>query len=95
MMREGFIRNNADDKLNWIKYLDIYLENINERKHYTTKERPNDVWRKGSTENKENDNEISGQVRDRIKDYVKREVDNNKSPLFKKGDKSINVKFVF
>ena len=87
MMREGFIRNNADDKLNWIKYLDIYLENKNERKHYTTKERPNDVWRKGSTENKENDNEISGQVRDRIKDYVKREVDKNKSQLFKKGDK--------
>lgn len=87
MMREGFIRNNSDDKLNWRKYLDIYLQNKNERKHYTTKEKPNDVWRRGSTDNKENDNEISQQVRERIKSYVKREVDKNKSQIFKKGDK--------
>jgi hypothetical protein len=67
--------------------LDIYLQNKNERKHYTTKEKPNDVWRRGSTDNKENDNEISQQVRERIKSYVKREVDKNKSQIFKKGDK--------
>ena len=87
MMREGFIRNNAEDKLNWRNYLHIYLQNKNERKHSTTKEPPNNVWREGSTENKENDNEISQQVRERIKEKIKRDVAKNKSELFKKGDK--------
>ena len=87
LMRENFIRNNADDKLNWRKFLPVLLENKNERKHTTTKEKPNDVWREGSTINKDNDNEISKNVREKIKNYVKREVAKNKSSEFKKGDK--------
>ena len=87
LMRENFIRNNKDDKLNWRKYLPQLLENKNERKHTTTKEKPNDVWREGSTINKDNDNEISENVRERIKNYVKKEVAKNKSELLRAGDK--------
>ena len=87
LMRENFIRNNNEDKLNWRKYLPQLLENKNERKHTTTKVKPNDVWREGSTINKDNDNEISEQVRERIKNYVKKEVAKNKSEILKAGDK--------
>jgi len=87
LMRENFIRNNNEDKLNWRKYLPQLLENKNERKHTTTKVKPNDVWREGSTINKDNDNEISEQVRERIKNYVKKEVAKNKSEILRAGDK--------
>ena len=86
-MRENFIRNNAEDKLNWRKFLPVLLENKNERKHTTTKEKPNDIWLEGSTINKENENEKAKQVKERIKNYVKREVAKNKSEILNKGDK--------
>jgi hypothetical protein len=63
------------------------LQNKNERKHTTTREKPNDIWQEGSTINKENENEKSKDVKERIKNYVKREVAKNKSEILKKGDK--------
>ena len=86
MMREGFIRY-KDEGLNWRNHLDEYLENKNLRKHTTTKEPPNNVWREGSTINKENDNDVSREVRQRIKDNIKRQVAKNKSEILHKGDK--------
>jgi hypothetical protein len=44
MMREGFIRNN---NLDWIHYLDDYIENRNNTKHSTTKHTPAQVWEPG------------------------------------------------
>lgn len=44
MMRENFIRTNS---LNWIDYLDDFIENRNNSKHSTTKQTPNQVWTAG------------------------------------------------
>ena len=44
MMRENFIRTNS---LNWIDYLDEFVENRNNSKHTTTKQTPNQVWTPG------------------------------------------------
>ena len=44
MMRENFIRTNS---LNWIDYLDTFIENRNNSKHSTTKQTPNQVWTAG------------------------------------------------
>lgn len=44
MIREGFIRNN---NLDWIHYLDDYIENRNNTKHSTTKHTPAQVWEPG------------------------------------------------
>ena len=64
MIREGFIRNN---NLNWVNYLPLYIQNRNNSKHSTTKQTPNEIWTAGTG------NRLVNKMTDQEKDQIREE----------------------
>lgn len=82
MIREGFIKYNT---LNWIDYLDDFVDNKNNTKHSVTKHQPNEIWREGIDKDINDDDDLID-AHNKLTTKAKRDVSNNEIKEFELDD---------
>jgi hypothetical protein len=83
MINEGFIRYNT---LNWFSHLQEYVNNRNDTKHTVTKKKPQDIWITGRDRTDFKDDENIIEVKERLEDKAKNDINRIKVATFEVGD---------
>jgi transposase InsO family protein len=92
VIRQNFVRTNS---LNWVDHLPLILENLNNKKHGTTKSAPNKLWTKGknkvrkvrtSNSLRQNTHQLQYQVLEKTKERAEKQIEALKHQTFEVND---------
>ena len=83
MINEGFVRYNS---LYYVNHLQEYCNNRNDMKHTVTKKKPKDVWVVGRDKNEFKNDENIIEVKERLEEKVKHDMNRIKVNEFEVGD---------